>query len=106
MAKFIQLTFKTVEAYLGGVTYWNTSFDYPFPVGTNFEDVGVNTPLAQYIDEMYWDNLTDGCKVEDGDLFFCPDAPVTREQMAKFIMRAVQTDDATQGFWPVLAPEK
>jgi hypothetical protein len=107
MAKFIQLTFKTLEAYLGSdVTWWDTKTNNVQPHGLIFEDVGLGTALVEYIDEMFVDNLTDGCKIEDGDLFFCPDLPVTREQMAKFIMRAVQTDEATQDFWPVLAPEK
>ena len=107
MAKFLQVTFKTLEAYLmTDVTWWDTTTNNVQPMGLIFEDVGVGTPLVQYIDEMFVDTLTDGCKVEDGDLFFCPDDAVTREQMAKFIMRAVQTDDVTKGFWPVLAPEK
>ena len=61
---------------------------------------------VQYIEELYFDGLTDGCGYDDENLYFCPDDLVTRAQMAKFVVTALQTEAETQGFWPVLAPEK
>jgi hypothetical protein len=42
----------------------------------------------------------------DEDKFFAPDDFVTRQEMAKFLVRAIQVDADTQGFWPSLAAEK
>lgn len=49
-----------------------------------FEDVGVNYWAAPYIQELARRGITDGC----GNNNFCPEMPVTREQMAAFMVRA------------------
>lgn len=104
MAKFIEETFRAIDAYAGGI-YWNTNWN-AIPTGLIFADVGMDNWAVKYIEELFIDTLTDGCRREGLDIYYCPESPVKRGEMAKFIIRAVQPDGATRGFWPVLAPEK
>lgn len=50
-----------------------------------FNDVDVNHWAAPYIQELARRGITAGC---DNNNNFCPEAPVTREQMAAFMVRA------------------
>lgn len=49
-----------------------------------FADVPVEHPLCDEIESLYRDGLTSGCRVEDGQLYFCPSDPATRAQAAAF----------------------
>ncbi len=105
MAKFIEETFRAIQAYTGAISHWEPSFEIA-PTGVIFEDVGLDNFFVSYIEELAWDGLTDGCGRDGLNVYYCPKAPVLRSEMAKFIMSAVQIDDDTQSFWPILAPEK
>ena len=56
------------------------------PVGQpSFSDVPADHPFYKYIEALYSSAVTGGC----GDLHFCPDAPLTRGQMAVFLSKAL-----------------
>jgi len=56
----------------------------PAATGTVFLDVGVNDFAASFIEQFSLDGITAGC----GNNNYCPDAEVTRAQMAVFLLRA------------------
>lgn len=62
----------------------------PSPSGM-FTDVPANDPFRPFIEELYNDGITAGCQVNP--LMYCPNAPVTRAQMAVFLLRAVYGRD-------------
>jgi len=105
MSKMLELAFNAIKIYSGADFYWDENLTVD-PTGEIFADVGASYWAVQYIEELYFDGLTDGCGYDDENLYFCPDDLVTRAQMAKFVVTALQTEAETQGFWPVLAPEK
>jgi hypothetical protein len=105
MAIFIQNAFRAIKTYSGFSPWWDVNQNVFFP-GTTFVDVPSNHWAHLQIEEMAFDGLTSGCKIEDGNVFYCPEDPVTRGQMATFITNAIATPDILQGFWPVFAPEK
>ena len=51
-----------------------------------FADVLPGAPFSGPIEQLYWDGITQGCSA--GPLRYCPDQPVTRGQMAVFLLRA------------------
>jgi glucose/arabinose dehydrogenase len=58
----------------------------PSPSGM-FSDVPAGHPFRLFIEELYNDGITSGCSTSP--LMYCPGSPVTRGQMAVFILRAV-----------------
>ena len=56
-----------------------------------FFDVSDGTFGADYIEQLYNDGVTGGC----GNGNYCPDAPVTRAQMAVFLLRSKYTSAYT-----------
>lgn len=54
--------------------------------GTLFGDVPSTHPMAAWIERLYGYQITLGCSASPR--LYCPDAPVTRAQMALFIQRA------------------
>jgi hypothetical protein len=67
-----------IRAALGSDT-----FDYPnLPY---FDDVNQNHPFFKYIQKLRELGITSGCSATPA--LFCPDAEVTRLQMAIFLMR-------------------
>jgi len=54
--------------------------------GTIFADVGTNYWARTYIERLYAAGITGGCGTSP--LSYCPTAPVTRAQMAIFLLRA------------------
>jgi hypothetical protein len=56
----------------------------PPATGTVFGDVGAGDFAANFIEQLAADGITSGC----GGGNFCPDAVVTRDQMAVFLLRA------------------
>jgi parallel beta-helix repeat protein len=60
-------------------------FDPPAPATQRFLDVPPSSPFYRFIDRMAVLGITGGC----GGGNYCPGAPVTREQMAAFIVRAL-----------------
>ena len=58
----------------------------PTPPGTaTFSDVPTTHPFFAFIERMAALGITSGC----GPTTYCPDAPVTREQMAAFMIRGL-----------------
>jgi hypothetical protein len=51
--------------------------------GAVFADVGVSHPAASYIERLYDDGVTAGCDGQN----FCPEAVVTRAQLAVLLLR-------------------
>jgi hypothetical protein len=56
----------------------------PSGTGTRFADVPPSHPLVAWIEQLAADGVADGC----GGRNFCPEAPVTRAQMAVLLVRA------------------
>ena len=52
-----------------------------------FADVSPSDPFAPWIEELYTRGITAGC--DTGPLRFCPGSPVTRAQMAPFLLKAL-----------------
>ena len=73
-------------------------FNPPAPAQQRFTDVPTANIFYAFIDEMASRGITLGC----GGGNYCPSAPVTRDQMAAFIIRALgdfsPTDPTTQRF--------
>ena len=57
----------------------------PAPDTATFGDVPTNHPFFQFVEALAASRITSGC----GGGNFCPDAPVTRGQMAVFLARAL-----------------
>ena len=60
------------------------SFNPPAASGNVFLDVGANDFAASFIEQLFNDGITAGC----GNMNYCPDRTVTRDQMAVFLLRA------------------
>src|SRR6185503_2330588 len=58
----------------------------PPGTGTIFADVPASHPFARWIEQLFHDGITGGCAT--GPLRYCPDAGVTRAQIAVFLLRA------------------
>jgi hypothetical protein len=52
--------------------------------GARFDDVGAQDFAAAWIEQLAADGITSGC----GASRYCPDAAITRAQMAVFLLRA------------------
>ena len=59
-------------------------FTPPAATGNVFLDVGATDFAASFIEQLFLDGITSGC----GNNRFCPADPVTRAQMAVFLLRA------------------
>ena len=59
-------------------------FSPPAATGNVFLDVAANDFAASFIEQLAADGITSGC----GGGNYCPDAVVTRDQMAVFLLRA------------------
>jgi len=54
---------------------------------TTFVDVPLTNPFYSYIETVYADGITGGCN--PSPLMYCPSNPVTRQQMAVFLLKAM-----------------
>ena len=61
-----------------------SSYTPPDAIGI-FADVPVTYWAANWIEQLYIEGITGGCA--SGPLRYCPEASVTRAQMAVFIVR-------------------
>ena len=57
----------------------------PPPDSASFNDVPTSHPFFQYIEALYSSGITGGCGAGN----YCPDAPLTRGQMAVFLAKAL-----------------
>ena len=71
--------------FFGWVEIWWTRQVSPAPDTARFNDVPTSHPFFQYIEALAASGVTAGC----GNDNFCPDAPVTRGQMAVFLAKAL-----------------
>ncbi len=62
---------------------WGASFLPPPATGTAFPDVPADNPFARWIEELVREGITAGC----GGGLYCPNNPVTRQQMAVFLLK-------------------
>jgi hypothetical protein len=61
------------------------SFEFPPPAtGTVFADVPASNPFASWIEQLAGFDITGGCGGGD----YCPDNPVSRAQMAVFLLKS------------------
>ena len=60
------------------------SFSPPVATGNVFLDVGASDFAANFIEQLFLDGITSGCAINN----YCPDAEVTRAQMAVFLLKA------------------
>lgn len=67
--------------------YWNRQAP-PAPATASFTDVPTSHPFFNEVEQLKKSGITLGC----GGGNFCPDAPVTRGQMAAFLTRALGLD--------------
>ena len=61
-----------------------STYTPPDAVGTVFEDVPSSYWAAAWIEQLAAESITGGC----GNRNYCPETPVTRDQMAVFLLRA------------------
>ena len=57
----------------------------PAPSAATFPDVPTNHPFFQFVEALSASGITAGC----GTGIYCPDAPLTRGQMAVFLAKAL-----------------
>ena len=62
---------------------WGAAFLPPPATGTAFPDVPADNPFARWIEELVREGITAGC----GNGNYCPNTPVTRAQMAIFLLK-------------------
>ena len=60
------------------------SYVPPAATGTLFTDVPASNPFAKWIEQLANESITAGC----GNGSYCPDAAVTRAQMAVFLLKS------------------
>jgi len=86
---------------------WGAAF-LPLPAtGTVFSDVPTANPFAPWIEELYRAGVTGGC----GGTSYCPNGAVTRQQMAVFLLKALESSsydppDCTGVFEDVPCPSQ
>src|SRR5438874_6335553 len=81
---FIVTSTSTTIAFKG-VTVWYHRTVSPAPATATFGDVPTTHPFFQYVQALAASGITAGC----GSGNFCPDAAVTRGQMAVFLAKAL-----------------
>ena len=62
---------------------WGAGFIPAPATGTAFSDVPASNPFAPWIEELVREGITAGC----GSGLYCPNNPVTRQQMAIFLLK-------------------
>jgi hypothetical protein len=73
------------DAGFGGVRiFWRRQVSPP-PGTATFADVPTTDPFFPYVEALAASGITTGC----GNGKFCPDAPLTRRQMAAFLAKAL-----------------
>ena len=85
---------QPLERWVMAVWMTRVLDDDPVPTGsgTRFADVDADAWWAGYVEGLAELGVTDGCKTEP--LQYCPDRPVTRAQMATFLVRAFELPPA------------
>jgi len=79
------LAFKAVDIW------WHRQVS-PAPATATFNDVPTNHPFFQFVEALVASGITVGCQASPP--LYCPDAPLTRKQMAAFLSKALGL------YWP------
>ena len=66
---------------------YGSGYAPPTPSGTLFSDVPLGSFANAYIEDLYVKGITGGCLT--GPLRYCPNTPVTRGQMAIFLLKTL-----------------
>ena len=66
--------------------WWKRTVSNP-PFSASFNDVPTNHPFYQFVEALKAAGITGGCSASPP--LYCPDAPVTRGQMAVFLAKAL-----------------
>ena len=74
-----QMAVFLLKALLG------SSFVPPVPIGQVFEDVPPGSFASDWIRQLFEFGITTGCSIDPP--LYCPDAPVTRAEMAVFLLK-------------------
>lgn len=80
----VELGTNTANCAFKGVDIWYMQQVSPAPATPTFNDVPVSDPAFQFIEALAASQITAGC----GGGNYCPDAPLTRRQMAVFLAKA------------------
>ncbi len=62
------------------------AYDPPQPSAQHFDDVPLSAWYAKWVHQLWLDGFTDGCTLDGRN--FCPDRPVTKLELAVFMLRA------------------
>jgi hypothetical protein len=90
LSYYVTATLHTTNQSLGGARIaWHRSIS-PAPGTATFGDVPTSHPFYQFIEALAASGITGGC----GGGNYCPDANVTRGQMAVFLAKALGL------YWP------
>ena len=81
----VQFADHEVQQFFGWVEVWWKRSVSPAPAFATFNDVPTNHPFFQFIQALAASGITSGCGGEN----YCPDAAVTRGQMAVFLAKAL-----------------
>ncbi|MBI4972422.1 MAG: VCBS repeat-containing protein [Candidatus Omnitrophica bacterium] len=57
-----------------------------------FEDVPSEYWSFKEVEKIFKANITKGCRIDSGVLYYCPDRNVRRDEMAAFLQRALKLD--------------
>jgi hypothetical protein len=71
--------------FFGWVEIWWRRSVSPAPASASFGDVPTSHPFYQFIEALFASGITGGCGAGN----YCPDAPLTRGQMAVFLAKAL-----------------
>jgi len=86
----IELGTNSPDLAFKAVDIWYTQQVSPAPAAPTFNDVPVSDPAFQFIEALAASGITVGC----GGGNYCPDAPLTRRQMAVFLAKGLGL------YWP------
>jgi hypothetical protein len=79
------VTRAQMAIFLERAKHWPAPFTPPPATGTMFNDVPVSHWAAAWIEQLATDGITGGCSTSPP--MYCPENPVTRAQMAVFLVR-------------------
>ena len=81
---YVRLPASSAVSFKGVRLAWFRQVS-PAPATATFDDVSTGHQFFQYIEALAESGITSGCDATS----FCPDAPVTRGQMAVFLSKAL-----------------
>jgi len=81
----VQVTLPSTAIGFKAVDIWWTRQISPAPATATFADVPTNHPYFRVIEALAASGITSGC----GGNNFCPNGTVTRQEVAKFMVRAL-----------------